>query len=229
MRRFLTLCLLVPASLVVLRGAGANAYIQHNLIADQPGMADLTDPNLINPWGIATSATSPFWLSDTGTGLATVYSTAGASPTISISSLKVSIPAGKSSTLTAGSPSGQVFNGTTAFLLANGTKASFLFCTLDGTISGWNGGSTAVIMVDNSSKGAIYTGFVMGPPGTSAGPPQLYVANFHSGAVEVYDGNFAPVSLAAGAFTDSQLPAGYKPFNIANLNGSLYVAYALQN
>jgi uncharacterized protein (TIGR03118 family) len=229
MRRLLTLCLLVPASLVVLRGAGANAYIQHNLVADQPGVADLTDPSLINPWGIATSATSPFWISDTGTGLATLYSTAGASPTISIVALKASIPVGKSSTLTVGSPTGQIANGTTAFLLSNGTKASFLFCTLDGTISGWNGGTSALIAVDNSSKGAIYTGFVMGPPGTSAGPPQLYVANFHSGAVEVYDGNFAPVSLPAGAFTDSQLPAGYAPFNIASLNGSLYVAYALQN
>jgi uncharacterized protein (TIGR03118 family) len=229
MRRLLTLCLLVPVSLVVLRAAGVNAYIQHNLVSDQPGMADLTDPNLINAWDIATNATSPFWISATGTGKAVVYSTAGASPTISIASLVVTIPVGNSSTFKQGSLTGQVSNGTTAFLLTNGTKASFMFCTLDGTISGWNGGSTAVVMVDNSSKAAEYTGFVIGPPGTSGAPPQLYVANFHSGAVEVYDGNFAPVKLAAGAFTDSQLPAGYAPFNIANLNGSLYVAYALQN
>jgi uncharacterized protein (TIGR03118 family) len=232
MRRFLTICLFVPASLVVLRGAGANAYIQHNLVADQPGVADLTDPNLINPWGFVTTATSPFWISATGTGKAVVYSTAGASPTIAVESLVVTIPVGKSSTYTVGAPTGQISNSTTAFLLTDGTKASFLFCTLDGTISGWNSGvsnSTAEIMVDNSSNGAIYTGFVLGPPGTSNSLPQLYVANFHSGAVEVYDGNFAPVSLAPGAFTDSQLPAGYAPFNIANINGSLYVAYALQN
>jgi uncharacterized protein (TIGR03118 family) len=209
-----------------LHGAGANAYIQHNLVSDQPGVADLTDPNLVNGWDIATSATSPFWLSATGTGLALVYSTASATSTLTISATKVSIPPGKSSTAKVGPLTGQVFNGTSVFVLPNGTKASFMFCSEDGTISGWNGGTTAVVTVDNSSKGAVYKGFVIG--GTTA-TPQLYVANFNSGAVEVYDGNFAPVTLSAGAFTDSQIPAGFAPFNIANLSGNLYVAYAKQD
>src|SRR5271165_7140995 len=108
--------------------AASNAYIQHNLVADTSGVADLTDPNLVNPWGIAISATSPFWISDAGTGLATIYSTS-ASATVTISATKVSIPVGAASTEKLGPVTGQISNSTTVFLLANGTKASFLFCT----------------------------------------------------------------------------------------------------
>ncbi|MBV8843191.1 MAG: TIGR03118 family protein [Bryobacterales bacterium] len=213
---------------VLLQGAGANAYIQHNLISDEPGVADVTDPNLVNAWDIATTATSPFWISSNGTGSAVVYSTANATPTIAVSMLKVSIPRGNSSTSKIGAPTGQIANDTSAFALTNGTKANFLFCTEDGTISGWNSaaGDTAVIMVDNSSKGAVYKGCVLGGTASS---PQIYAANFNSGAVEIYDGNFAPVSLGTRAFTDSQIPAGFAPFNIVNLNGNLYVAYAKQD
>src|SRR5580700_7459947 len=89
--------------------AASNAYIQHNLIADTAGVADLTDPNLVNPWGIATSATGPFWISDNGTGLATVYSTS-ATATIAISSLKVTIPLGAASGAGPGPVSGQLSN-----------------------------------------------------------------------------------------------------------------------
>ena len=229
MARWGVVCLMVPASLGLLQGAGANAYIQHNLVSDQPGKADVTDPNLVNAWDIATSSTSPFWLSATGTGTAVVYSTAGVAPTLTVSTLKVTIPPGKSSSAKFGQLTGQIANGTSVFVLSNGTKASFLFCSLDGTISGWNtgAGTAAVIITDNSSKSAIYTGCVIG--GTTSAP-QLYAANFHAGTVEVYDGNFAPVTLAAGAFTDPQLPSGYAPYNIANPgNGNLFVAYAQQN
>src|SRR5579871_5675191 len=205
--------------------ASANAYIQTNLVADTAGVALLTDPNLVNPWGIAISTTSPFWLSDNGTGLATVYSTS-ASATLTVSTLKVTIPVGAASTEKVGPVTGQISNTTTAFLLANGTKASFIFCTEDGTVSAWNGGTAAAIQVDNSSKGAVYKGLTLG--GTSTAP-QIYVANFNAGTIEVYDGNFAPVKLASGAFTDSQIPAGFAPFNVQNLNGKLYVTYAKQD
>ena len=219
-----TLGFLLGSALCALGAPPPNHYIQHNLVADTAGVADVTDPNLVNPWGIALSATSPFWISDNGTGLATIYSTS-ATATITVSSTKVTIPPGASSTEKAGPVSGQLSNTTTVFLIGT-TKASFLFCTEDGTISGWNGGAAATIKVDNSSKGAVYKGFALG--GTSTAP-QLYVANFHSAAVEVYDGNFAPVTLATGAFTDSQIPSGFAPFNIVNLNSSLYVAYAKQD
>lgn len=222
MGRFVKLAILCAVPVLT---AGPNAYIQHNLIADTPGVADVTDPNLVNPWGIAESATSPFWISDNGPGLATVYSTS-ATATITIASLKVTIPAGTAdSGATSGPVSGQLSNSTTVFLVGT-TKASFLFCTEDGVIAGWNSGSTAVKEVDNSGKGAVYKGMALGGASTA---PQLYVANFHAGTVEVYDGNFAPVNLAKGAFTDANIPAGFAPFNIVNLNGSLYIAYAKQD
>src|SRR5215471_20770914 len=226
MARWGVVCLMVPASLGLLQGAGANAYIQHNLVSDQPGVADFTDPNLVNAWDIATSATSPFWLSANGTGTAPVYSTASATATLTVTTTHPSIPPGKSSTHKTGPVTGQIANGTAVFLLPNGTKASFLFCTEDGTLSGWNGGTAAVLMVDNSSKGAVYKGCVLGGTTTA---PQLYVTNFNSGKIEAYDGNFAPVNLASGAFADAQIPAGFAPFNIANLAGNLYVTYAKQD
>jgi uncharacterized protein (TIGR03118 family) len=201
--------------------AGSNAYIQHNLVADTAGIADLTDPNLVNPWGIAISATSPFWISDNGTGLATVYSTS-VTATIAISPLKVTIPPGAASGAGPGPVSSQLSNSTSVFLIG-ATKANFLFCTEDGTISGWNAGT---VKIDNSSKGAVYKGMAFGGTSTS---PQLYVANFHAGTVEVYDGNFAPVTFAKAVFTDAQIPAGFAPFNIVNIANQLYVAYAKQD
>ncbi|HEY4362326.1 MAG TPA: TIGR03118 family protein [Bryobacteraceae bacterium] len=205
--------------------ATPNAYIQHNLVADTPGLADVTDPTLINPWGIAVSATSPFWVSDGGTGFATVYSTSATATITQVTAVKVTIPHGAGSTDTFGVVTGELSNTSTAFLLANGNKASFIFATEDGTVSAWNTGTVAQVKIDNSANGASYKGLALG--GTSTAP-QLYVANFSGAAVEVYDGNFAPVTLPAGAFTDSQIPAGYGPFNIVNINGKLYVAYAKQ-
>src|SRR3954470_7116928 len=69
---------------------GATGYMVRNLVSDQPGVADLTDPNLVNAWGISISATSPFWVCDGGTGLSTVY-TASAT-TFSISATKAQLP-----------------------------------------------------------------------------------------------------------------------------------------
>jgi uncharacterized protein (TIGR03118 family) len=226
MSRLSIACLFAACGSALLHGAGANAYIQHNLVSDQPGVADVTDANLVNAWDIATSAASPFWLSANGTGLAPVYSTASATSTVTVSTTHPSVPPGKASGQKVGPVTGQIANGTSVFLLPNGTKSSFLFCTEDGTLSGWNGGTAAVLMVDNSSTGAVYMGCTVG--GTSTAP-QLYVANFNSGKIEVYDGNFAPVNMTSGAFTDSQLPSGYAPFNVANLSGNLYVAYAKQD
>jgi uncharacterized protein (TIGR03118 family) len=198
--------------------APANAYVQHNLVADQPGVADVTDPHLVNPWGISESAASPFWVSDNHTGLTTLYNGSGAIIPLVVA---IAAPAGASTS----SPTGQVFNSTTAFVLANAKPASFIFVTEDGTVSAWNGGATTTIEADNSAKGAIYKGMALG---ANASGPLLYAANFNSGTVDVFDGKFAPVK-AAGGFTDATLPAGFAPFNIANLGGKLYVTYAKQD
>jgi len=136
----------------------------------------------------------------------------------------VSIPAGSKGP-SQSSPSGQVNNNTAAFILANGTKASFIFATEDGTISAWNGGTASTVIVDNSGAGAVYEGLAIG---TSAIGATLYAPNFKTGGVDVFDGKFNPVTLA-GNFTDPNLPAGFAPFNIWNIGGKLYAMYAKQN
>jgi uncharacterized protein (TIGR03118 family) len=199
--------------------APANSFIQHNLVADKAGVADVTDPNLVNPWGISESAASPFWISDNGTGLTTLYNGAG-----TIIPLVVTVAPPKSQT-SASAPTGQIFNNTTVFLLANGKPASFIFVTEDGTLSAWNGGASTTIEVDNSASGAVYKGLALGANATG---PLLYAANFNAGTVDVFNGTFASTKVTGG-FADANLPAGFAPFNIANLGGKLYVAYAKQD
>ena len=224
----LAILLLSPCLLLGAATPAGNAYLQHNLVADTSGIADNTDPNLTNVWGISESATSPFWVSNNHSGTSTLYNSFGVP-----SALKVTIPPGAASGSGAvGSPTGQVQNSSAAanaFQVIAGKPAGFIFATQDGTISAWYGGiagNVAAIMVDNSSKGAVYDGLALAVG--SAGP-QLYAANFNSGAIEVYDATFKPVTLAAGAFTDSQIPAGFAPFNIQNVGGKLYVLYAKQD
>jgi uncharacterized protein (TIGR03118 family) len=198
-----------------------NRYLQHNLVSDLPGLADHVDPKLVNPWGIAASSTSPFWIVNNHSGLATVYDSSGkAAP------LVVTVPAGSGTSPSA--VTGQVFNGGSAFVLQGAKPAAFLFCTEDGTISGWyNGidGNKAVVAVNRSGSGAVYKGLALG---TSDAGPVLYAANFGSGAIDVFGGDFAPRTLG-GAFTDPALPAGFAPFNVYVTGGKVYVAYARQD
>jgi uncharacterized protein (TIGR03118 family) len=183
-------------------------------------MADVTDPNLVDPWGLSFSAASPFWISNAGKSNSTLYNGAG-----TITPLVVSIPAGAKGPAKS-SPSGQVNNNTTVFLLPNGTtKASFIFATEDGTISAWGGGAASTVMVDNSAAGAAYEGLAIG---NSSLGGTLYAPNFNTGNIDVFDGKWAPATLA-GNFQDPSLPSGFAPFNIWNLGGKLYVMYAKQN
>ena len=201
----------------------ANAYIKHNLVSDIQGLADHTDPNLINPWGIATSPTSPFWFADAGSGKSTLYSTAGSG---SIPGLVVTVPPYGNAMV--GSPTGIVFNGGTGFEVAAGKSAAFIFATQDGTISGWNSSvnqTNAIIMVQTTSGNAVYKGLALAANGSAN---YLYAANFYAGTIDVFDSTWTQVKNA-GAFTDPNLPAGFAPFNIQNLGGNLYVTYAKQN
>jgi uncharacterized protein (TIGR03118 family) len=202
--------------------AGANAYVQHNLVADVAGVADVTNPNLVNPWGIATSATSPFWVNDGGTGLATAFNSAGTA-----NGVQPTVPAGVAGS-SPSTPTGIVYNGTGGFVLSAGHAASFIFATADGTLSGWASAvnsSLAFVKVDKSPSGAIYTGLAISSGSTG---PYLYAANFHTGAIDVFDTNWAAASLPGG-FVDPAVPAGFAPFNIQNLGGKLYVTYAKQD
>ena len=199
----------------------SNSYLIHNLVSDLPSMADYEDPNLVNPWGLATTSASPFWIGNNGTGTSTLYGTTG-TPV----ALVVTIPTPSSPT--GGAVSGVIANTTTSFTVATGKAASFIFCTEDGTVSGWNSSvnaTAAIVTVDNSKANAVFKGCVLG--GTSTAPI-LYVTDFHNGVVDMFDANFKPIT-AANAFVDSSIPAGFAPFNVANFGGNIYVAYAKQD
>ena len=189
-------------------------YEQHNLVSDISGVADYLDSNLVNPWGITSSSTSPFWISDNNTGVSTIYNGSGQP-----NALIVTIPPPSGGT-SPSSPTGVVFNGSSDF-----SGAHFIFATEDGTIAGWTSGTVAALKVDNSGLGAVYTGLAIG---SNISGNFLYAANFSTGTIDVYDTNYNQAFLA-GSFTDPNLPAGYAPFNIKNIGGKLYVTYALQD
>jgi uncharacterized protein (TIGR03118 family) len=199
----------------------AGGYVQTNLASDGFVPAHATDPNLINPWGISFSATSPFWVSNNGTGKATVYNGDGQQFPVG-SPLVVTVPP-PSGLPGPSAPTGQVynsfFNTNTSF---NGNV--FIFATEGGTIAGWRGalGTAAETLVDNSSFGAIYKGLALG---NIAGNSYLYAANFARAAIDVFPGVGAPA--LTGNFLDPNMPVGYAPFNIQNLGGTLFVTYAM--
>jgi uncharacterized protein (TIGR03118 family) len=211
--------LFAGTSPALLQAAG---YVQHNIVSDVPLLADLTDPNLINPWGI----TPPnFWVCDQATGLSTVYtnSTATGAETVSTTVVTVAPPASR--TTPGGTCTGIVDNTTAgAFAPATGVNANFIFATQDGTISARNG-ATSVLKVDNSAAGAVYDGLAIF---NSASTNYLYAANFNAGTIDVFDANYNKATLA-GNFSDPTVPAGFAPFNIQNLGGKLYVTYAKQD
>jgi uncharacterized protein (TIGR03118 family) len=195
----------------VLADGASNNFTQTNLVSDLPGLAKTTDPDLVNPWGVSFSPTSPFWVSDNGTGLATLYNGAGDKLGLVVT---VPPPGGAA-------PTGQVFNGNPA----NFNGSHFIFATEGGTIASWTSGTSAAL--DYSSPvGAVYKGLAMGSVGGSS---YLYATDFHNGTINVFDNAFSPHTFGAGAFTDPNLPAGYAPFNIQNVGGKLYVTYAVQD
>ncbi|HTS34391.1 MAG TPA: TIGR03118 family protein [Candidatus Solibacter sp.] len=175
------------------------------------------DPNLVNPWGLSRATGSPWWISDNGTGLSTLYDGTGA-----IVPLVVTIPPPNGTEGTA-APTGTVFNFTTSFEVASGEPAVFLFVTEDGTISGWNPNvnKTAAVVKVNAPNQAIYKGCALAM--TAAGP-RLYVSNFKTGNVEVWDGNFHR-QHAEERFKD-KLPPNYSPFGIQNVGGNIVVTFA---
>jgi uncharacterized protein (TIGR03118 family) len=197
-------------------------YAQHNLVSDVPGLADHTDSNLVNAWGLDASPMSPWWISDNGSGKSTLYNVSSGA----ISMFTVPGAGGAQ-----GNPTGLVFNGGTGFVVDNGvgmpSAARFIFSSEDGTISAFKG-SPIVTVVPNANApahGAIYKGLAI--DSRTAGQ-FLYATDFHNGKVDVFDSSFHGVTLA-GTFTDPTLPPGFAPFGIQNIGGTLYVTYALQD
>jgi uncharacterized protein (TIGR03118 family) len=232
-RHRLASCLIATAIAVPAAAQTAGTYAVTNLVSDGSVQANITDPNFINPWGL-TNAT--FWINTQGTGLDYVISAANAAsppaPPASPISFTVIIPAAAGGTTATGTPTGAVTTGAaTGFILPNGTKASFLFASLDGIITGWNNklgtkGSVAQVAINNSAAGAVYTGIALA---TNTNGAYLLAANFGKAAtIEVYDSTFAPAKLA-GAFTDTTLPAGYVPYSVHTIGSQVFVAYALRS
>ena len=226
--RFAAFALFVAILSLQTAAQTGGAYKVTNLISDGSVPAAVTDPTFINPWAISDSGT--WWMSSEGSGYNFVVSST-ATPLGTIS-FKVIIPPASGLTTTAGHPAGSATTaGAAGMLLPNGTKASFLFSTLDGTIAGWNsklGTANAICQaaINNSAAGASYPGLAILNSATAS---YILAANFGTGnAIEVYDSTFKPTKLS-GSFTDPGLPQGYAPFSVHVLNNQVYVAYALRN
>ncbi len=209
---------LLPIGLLALSSSAfAQHYAQTNLVSDEAGKAAFTDAHLVNAWGLVSSATSPWWVSNNGTLTSRLYDGNGVAR-----ALVVTIP---------GPPTGVVFNGGAGFVVRSGTAsgaARFIFATEDGKIAGWNpnvpaaGSTQATVGSDQSKRGAVYKGLAIA---TTAAGDFLYATDFHNGAVDVFDSSFALV----GSFTDDRLPHGYAPFGIQAIGPVLYVTFAKQD
>jgi uncharacterized protein (TIGR03118 family) len=207
----------VAAATAALLAAPAFAvdFTATGLVTDDPSLnaGQITDGGLLNGWGISYTPTGPFWVSSNGAGTSTVYTVNPTTNVTSKNGLTVTIPGD-------GSVTGQVYNAGGA---GNFNGNLFLFVSEDGTISGWRGslGTTAEVLQLGSSSNA-YKGSAFA---NIAGNGYLYATNFSTNNIDVLKGNAGAPDLAAH-FVDPGLPADYSPFNIQNLNNSLYVTYA---
>jgi uncharacterized protein (TIGR03118 family) len=185
-----------------------------NQVADVSGVAKVTDPLLVNAWGLSQAPGSPLWVANNGTDTSTLYDK---DTFAKVTQLTVSVPGG---------PTGTTFIGIMgAFNITEGPNTGrtlFAFATEGGQILGWNPtvtGTHTAVGVDESASGAVFKGLTLGMSGNS---PRLYAADFAHGVVSIYDASYHKI----GGFTDPDLPSDYTPFNVQNLNGQLYVTFA---
>jgi uncharacterized protein (TIGR03118 family) len=215
-RRLVSAAAVGAALLLAVLPAGAtaasdNVYSVTNLVSDVSGVAANTDSNLVNAWGLTSTAGSPWWVADNGMDVSTVYKADGttARAPVAVSS----------------APTGAVSNSSSNFMITNGTTtapATFIFATEHGQILAWTSTvSGNAAMQEASSPEAVYKGLAI------AGD-RLYATDFHHGRIDVFDGSFQPVDTT-GKFVDPGIPAGYAPFGIQNVNGTLVVTYAKQD
>jgi uncharacterized protein (TIGR03118 family) len=197
------------------RSSVPGTYTVHLLNSNVPGLASHTDPDLQNGWGITAPPTGPWWVSDNGTDKSTLYAADGTKQGLVVSIVN-------------GAPTGTVFNPTTGFVVSKDGKsgpALFLFASESGTISGWNRNVDPTnSVIGTVTPGAVYKGLALA---TTPSGPQLYATDFVGGKVDVFNTSFGP-GVASGGFVDPNLPDGYAPFGIANVNGTLIVTYAKQ-
>jgi len=214
------------AGLLVLSAPAEAQYQLTNLVSNQVGQAPTIDPLLANAWGLARGASGPWWISDNDTGWSTIYTATGIQE-----SLKVSIPtAGNGPTSPTGlngpgTPTGIVVNGSTTDFLIDGEPTGFIFATLDGTISGWaskENKNTSIIAIDNSASKASYTGLAITSYATGN---FLYAADNTNNVIDMYNGSWGFVK----SFGDPNVPSTMSVFGIQDINGMVYVTYAVPN
>jgi uncharacterized protein (TIGR03118 family) len=209
-------------------GSSQSTYKRINLVSDVPGRAQVTDPNLVNAWGASYGPGTPLWVSDAGADVSTLYQGGIHGGPQTILDLVVNIPGGE--------PTGQAFNPTNDFVVhgSDGSSgvARFLFVGESGHLTGWAPNVPATSPPPSTeaqdavvTPGANYKGLAFGQ---TQGGPLLYAANFSARTVDVYNGIFQRV-ITEGNFEDPQLPPRFAPFNVAVLNGKVYVAYAKQD
>jgi len=197
-------------------------FTQVNQVSDQPGKAKVTDPDVVNAWGLALSPTSPLWVANNGTNTATIYIGGLGGAAVTKAGLTVAIPGG--------APTGQAFNNTSDFVVhvgANSAPATFLFVSEGGEVTAWSNpisGTNASIV--GHSTGAIYKGLAIVHASTGN---YLLATDFHHGRVDVYDKGFHLVHPDALSFRDPTLPKGYAPFNVFVVGNKVYVTYAKQD
>lgn len=215
-RRIITFTLALGIGLMFVSSAAMAQYQLTNLTSNQAGQAPNIDPLLVNGWGLAHSPTSPFWVSDQGSGWSTIYNSGGVKQ-----GLVVSIPSASGSG--PGQPTGIVFNGTGDFQVQGGSTP-FIFSTLDGTIAAWAPSvnlNVAMIVAKSPLSGANYTGLAIA---SSAAGNFLFATDLVDNKIDQYDGKFNLVN----SFTDPTIPAGFGPFGIEDINGLLFVAFVDQ-
>src|SRR3954469_9670545 len=203
-------------------GAGVGGRRRRRLPSGEPGLRPAPGcaadrPAVGERVGLSRGPNTPVWVSDNGADVTTLYNGAAGTPESPVAKvLTVGIPCG--------APTGQVFNDTTAFLMpGTSTPARIIFFGEDGDLSDWAGGPTATLV--GHTDGAVYKGLALAH---SPSGPMLLAANFHDNRIDVFDGTFAPVP-GTGMFRDPTLPAGYAPFNVAEINGQIFVSYAKQD
>ena len=205
-------------------------YTQTNLVSDLASMAPTHDAHLKNPWGLTRSPDgSPFWIANNNSGTSTLYNGQG-----NIIPLVVTVPPPKFTPHAQSAPTGIVFNASSDFQVALGKPAIFIFATEDGTISGWNpdlnDGTHAILKVDNSDEGAPDSAVYKGATTAELnGRRLLYVTNFRSGKVEIYDTHFKSLNLGSDVFDDPEIPIDFAPFNVQNIGSDIFVTYAKQD
>ena len=187
------------------RPSDGRSYVATPIVSDQPGEAPVTDPHLVNPWGLSFGPATPLWVANSATSTSTLYTTNNG-------------PAQTPLVVTTQSaPTGTVYNDTSEFALPDGGSSKFLFDSLSGQLSAWGGGTQTTTTA--SVSGAVFTGLALAH--TDDGP-RLYAADAATTNVLVFNGKWQLDSI----LTDRHLPAGLTTYNVAVIGENVYVSYA---